>query len=304
LNPSDPAPAASRHVAAPDVIPDDIEHGLALTAARRGAFGSAVQWFPAIASTNDRALAWAVNGAVEGSLVGADAQTHGRGRHGRVWVSPPGAGIYASLVLRPDAGTAALLTLAAGVALVEGVEAATGLRAGVKWPNDVYVEAGRGVAGARKLAGILAEAGVSGGTAPAGAASAGTAAGTASNAVQHVVLGFGINVMPSAYPPDVADRATSLEVELGRAVDRGLVLGECLAALRRRYEDLRRARTAEVLEAWRARAAATFGRSVEWEGHGGLESGVACDIDAQGALLVRRGSTMARVVAGEVRWTS
>ncbi len=274
---------AAPDVAVPGVLPDDVAAGLRVTAARRGALGAVVQWFPSIASTNDRALRWAASGAVEGALVGADAQTHGRGRHGRVWVSPPGAGIYASLVLRPDARTAALLTLAAGVALVEGVEAATGLTAGVKWPNDVYVEAGsRG----RKLAGILAEAGVS------------------DAAVQHVVLGFGINVMPSAYPREIADRAASLEGELGRAVDRGLVLGECLAALQRRCQDLRDGRDDRVLATWRARAKATFGRTVEWDGPSGVESGVAFDIDDRGALLVRRQGSTARVVAGEVRWTS
>jgi BirA family biotin operon repressor/biotin-[acetyl-CoA-carboxylase] ligase len=292
LSHSDPARRHEEARLAPDVavagaLPDDIAAGLRVTAERRGAMGADVQWFASIASTNDRALRWAANRAPEGALVGADAQTQGRGRHGRVWESPPGAGIYASLVLRPDARTAALLTLAAGVAIVEGVEAATGLKAGVKWPNDVYVDAGsRAVPGGRKLAGILAEAGVS------------------EAAVQHVVLGFGINVMPSAYPREIAERATSLEGELGRAVDRGLVLGECLAALNRRYQDLRDGRGDRVLATWRARAAATFGRTVEWDGAAGVESGVAFDIDAQGALLVRRPGSTARVVAGEVRWTS
>lgn len=276
--------------ATPDVtdgsrIPEDVDHGLAVTAGRRGTFGSTVQWFQTIASTNDRALRWAANGAVEGSLVGADAQSHGRGRHGRAWASPAAAGIYASLILRPDAAVASLLTLAAGVAIAEGVEAASGFRASVKWPNDVYA-GGSGAPGGRKLAGILAEAGVS------------------DAAVQHVVLGFGINVWPSAYPADVAARATSLERELGRSVDRGLVLGECLVALRRRYDDLRQGRGVDVLGAWRSRAAATFGRTVEWEGPSGLESGVAVDIDDVGALVVRQSGGMVRVVAGEVRWTS
>lgn len=278
--------SAATDIAVASPVPEDVEQGLAITAARRGVVGAEVQWFPVIDSTNDRALLWAANGAAEGSLVGADTQTRGRGRHGRAWASPPAAGIYASVVLRPDAAAAARLTLAAGVAIVEGIEAATGFRASVKWPNDVYVASGPGPSGGRKLAGILAEAGVS------------------DSAVQHVVLGFGINVLPSAYPADVAARATSLERELGRAVDRGIVLGECLAALRRRYDDVRQGRGAEVLAAWRASAASTFGRSVEWDGPDGVESGTASDIDEDGALLVRRAGAMVRVVAGEVRWTS
>jgi BirA family biotin operon repressor/biotin-[acetyl-CoA-carboxylase] ligase len=104
-----------------------------------------------------------------------------------------------------------------GVAVADGVQVATGLSPSLKWPNDVYV-------GPRKLAGILAEAGGAG------------------DGVQHVILGFGINLLTAAYPPDVAVRATSIESELGRRCDRGLVLTECLAALADRYAALQRAR--------------------------------------------------------------
>ncbi len=282
-NPAERSPASAAAVPAPIAPPEDVALGLEATADRRGAFGADLQWFTTIASTNDRAMGWAELGAPEGAVVAAEAQTRGRGRHGRTWVSPPGAGIYASVVLRPEPQAAAFVTLAAGVALVEGIQAASGFSAGVKWPNDVYVATG---SGPRKLAGILAEAGVSNGT------------------VQHVVLGFGINLMGSAWPPEVAGRATSIETEVGRAVDRGLVLAECLVALRRRYDDLRRGRAGAVLDAWRARAAATFGRSVEWDGPGGPGRGVAIDIDETGALLVRTAAGATRVVAGEVRWTS
>ena len=124
-------------------------------------------------------------------MIVANAQTAGRGRLGRTWVSPPGSGLYVSVVLAPararvDARRAAsLITIAAGVALAEAVEAATKLRVDIKWPNDLYV-------GRRKLAGILGEA---------------VADAEAPDAVPSVVLGYGINVAATAYPPEVANRA-------------------------------------------------------------------------------------------------
>ncbi len=214
----------------------------------------------------------------------ADAQTAGRGRLGRAWASPAGAGIYASVLLRPDPAAARLLTLAAGVALAEGVEAATGLAVAIKWPNDLIVPAAAAAAGWRKVAGILAEGGATSGAAP------------------WVVVGFGINVRPAAYPADVAARATSLETEIGRVVERGLVLAECLLALARRYDDLRHRRAPEVLDAWRRRAAPTFGRRVEWDEDGRGRQGTVRGIDDAGALVVAHERGEARLVAGEVRW--
>jgi len=230
-----------------------------------------------VASTNDVAAQLAERGADEGSVVVAEAQSAGRGRHGRTWSSPAGAGLYVSTVLRPRPEVALLLTIAAGVSIAEGIQAASGLSPSVKWPNDVFV-------GARKLAGILAEAGMS------------------ATGVSHVVVGFGINVLPAAFPPDVASRATSLEGELGRPVDRGLLLSACLDGLASRYADLQEGRAASVLEAWRARAATMLRRPVEWD-RGDIRSrGVAENIDDTGALLVRTDAGLVRVISGEVRW--
>ncbi len=111
----------------------------------------------------------------------ADLQTAGRGRLGRSWSSPPGAGIYASILLRPDPGVASLLSIAAGVAIAEAIEEVSGLSPALKWPNDVYLDGGEADP-PRKVAGILAEGGVSGGK-------------------TWVVVGFGINVLPAALPP-------------------------------------------------------------------------------------------------------
>jgi BirA family biotin operon repressor/biotin-[acetyl-CoA-carboxylase] ligase len=263
-----------------NAIPEEFADALAQARGRLGPLAARVLWYDEIGSTNDRALAWAESGAEEGCVVMADAQTSGRGRLGRTWASPAGAGLYVSTVLRPEPHMVGLLTIAAGVAVCEGLAAATGLETHVKWPNDVCL-AGRPP---RKLAGILAEAGTSG------------------DRVLHVVLGIGVNVLPGAYPSDVAARATSLEAELGRAVPRPLVLAECLAALWRRYTMLRAGAAEEVLAEWRRRAAATFGRRVEWDAPSGVRTGVARDVDAGGALLVVSDGELVRVTAGEVRW--
>jgi BirA family biotin operon repressor/biotin-[acetyl-CoA-carboxylase] ligase len=261
-------------------VPDDIADALAQARPRLGPLGLRLLWFDHIGSTSDRALEWAEAGAEEGCLVLADAQSAGRGRLGRRWASPAGAGIYMSAVLRPPPPAMALLTMAAGLGVSEGIAAATGLDTHVKWPNDVCV-AGRPP---RKLAGILAEAGSSG------------------DGVLHVVLGIGINVLPAAYPPDVAARATSLEGELGRAVSRGAVLAECLAGVWQRYGMLASGRGSDVLAAWRARAAVTLGRRVEWDDPSGLRRGIARDVDGDGALIVAAESGLVRLTAGEVRW--
>jgi BirA family biotin operon repressor/biotin-[acetyl-CoA-carboxylase] ligase len=260
-------------------VPSDIAEALARAGRRLGPFEHGLSWYEQIGSTNDVAIAAAEAGASEGLVVAANAQSAGRGRAGRSWSSPAGAGLYVSVVLQPARQSLPLLTIAAGVAIAEGIQAATGLDACVKWPNDIYV-------GSRKLAGILAEA------------------GSSAVGVDHVVLGFGINVRRSAYHPDVTARATSIESELGRSVDRGLVLAECLVALTNRYRMLQSGAAADVISAWRRRAAMHMGRAVEWDGDRSARRGIAHDIDATGALLVRVDDQIVRVISGEVRWLS
>ena len=261
----------------PSGPPDDIAEALARFRDRLGTFGDDVTWFSEVSSTNDVAFALAEQGRAEGTLVGADMQTAGRGRQGRHWASPPGAGLYVSIVLRPAEHVAGLLTLAAGVAVADGLGEATGLAVSLKWPNDVYVAG-------RKLAGILAEAGTS-------------AAG-----LSYVVLGMGINLMPAAYSPEIANRATSLEFELARPVDRGLVLATCLAALGERYRQLASRDEQRVISAWRTYASNTFGKVVEVTVGSGTVAGIVEDINDKGALLIRTADQLLPVTSGQVRW--
>lgn len=221
-------------------------------------------------STMDAAAALAHAGAAHGVVVVAEEQTAGRGRRGTQWASPPDSGLYFSFVSRP--GDPSLITLAAGVAVRDGIAAATGLAPDLKWPNDVMV-------GRRKLAGILAE---------------GLAIGTAAQAV---IIGVGINVQPAAYPADVAARATSIEAELGRPIDGEPLLVAVLEALRDRLVLLEQ-KPGDILQAWRAASPNAVGTRVEWDGRVGTTAGV----DDSGALLVRTRAGVERVVAGELTW--
>lgn len=270
----------------PEPLPTDFGEALARVAGRLGGLGSPIVYFSTIGSTNDVASALAAGGDREGAVVIADAQTAGRGRRGRAWFSPPGAGLYVSVVLAPararhgsDRSTA-LVTLAAGVALAEAIERVTGLAPAIKWPNDLLI-------GRRKLAGILAE---------------GVAGQAQGSGLQSVVLGYGLNVGPAAYPAELGERVTSLESELGRPIDRAALCAETLAAIAARYHDLLEARFDAILDAWRTRSPASRGARVSWETPKGAQSGTTAGVDDMGALLVRVGDRTERLVAGEIQW--
>lgn len=261
--------------------PADLDHALTTAAFRLGAFGDP-DYFPEVESTNDVALARAAAGAAHGTVVMAERQLAGRGRRGRSWFSPAGAGLYLSAVVRPEAWTDALpiVTLAAGVAAARGIRAATGLAVELKWPNDLMI--GRPW---RKLGGILCE-------------SSGIGA-----RVDAVIVGIGINVLRSAYPPAIADRATAIEDELGRATDRFQCAVEVLAELADVTDRLARGERHWVLEQWRRCGRAGLGGAVvRWEDERGARRGIARDIDEAGALVVDAEGRRERLVAGEVVW--
>lgn len=273
----------------PSDLPPEFADAIARARPRLGRLGSTILFFPTLGSTNDAAASHIADrspvvGAdlgrpcAEGLVVVADEQTAGRGRRGHAWFSPPGSGLYVSVVLVPararvdPARATRLLTLAVGVALAEAIDSSAGLRVDLKWPNDLYVAR-------RKLAGILAEA-----------------SGDA------VIVGYGINVTATSFPPDLRGRATSLESELGRVCDRPALLAETLTSLAARYADLLEGRFDAILDAWRRRAPSAQGARVTWTTPGGPVTGVTAGIDDEGALLVRVGDRIERIVAGELQW--
>lgn len=239
-----------------------------------------VEVVDALESTNVEVARRAQDGGGDGLVVVADHQTAGRGRLDRTWETPPGTAVTFSLLLRPEvpARLWPWLPLLTGYAVDKAITAA-GLDAGVKWPNDVLV-------GEKKVAGILVER-------------IDTPQGPAA------VVGVGINVGLTADELPV-ETATSLEIELGRAVDRTDVLVEVLNAIR------------EAVDAWEmggepssvrlhesyAAACVTVGRDVRVElPDGSVLEGRAVEIDASGQLVVATGGADGErraVAAGDV----
>jgi BirA family biotin operon repressor/biotin-[acetyl-CoA-carboxylase] ligase len=175
------------------------------------------------------------------------------------------------------------LTLAGGVAAADGITNATALPVEIKWPNDVVVRGGGGER-PRKLAGVLAEA------------------NSGADGLDYVVVGIGINLRTASYPPELGDRATSIETELGRPVDRGALLAELLCAFAYHVTHVAAHGPAPLLARWRALAPSATGARVECDVAGLRESGVAMGIAEDGALLVRIGNRVERVISGEVLW--
>jgi BirA family transcriptional regulator, biotin operon repressor / biotin---[acetyl-CoA-carboxylase] ligase len=290
-------------VSATPPVPLPLQTALEEHAHRLGSFGTRLVHFQSIGSTNDVAARLANDGAPEGTIVLADAQTAGRGRLGHTWFSPPGAGLYASIVLRPRLGSglaapdaAGLLTLMAGVAVADGLRASSGVHATIKWPNDVVVipgvgdegvpadEAARQRASWRKIAGILAEGSMTSGT------------------LLHVVLGVGVNLGRAAYPPELAGRATSIEEETGHTAERSRVLVELLAALAREHAAIEAGDVAGLLTRWRARSPSCVGAPIAWAAADGPKTGVTAGIDGTGALLARTPAGTEVIRAGTITW--
>jgi BirA family biotin operon repressor/biotin-[acetyl-CoA-carboxylase] ligase len=264
-----------------DVLPADLAAALDAAAPALGEFAR-LRHVAEIDSTNDVALSLAGAGAPQGTSILADRQRSGRGRRGRAWFSPAGAGLYLSVIVRPHVPAHALplVTLGAGVAAADAVRATTGLPIELKWPNDLVI--GRPW---RKLAGVLCE------TAGAG------------SRVDAVVIGIGINLLTAAYPPDIAGRATSIEAEMGRPIERAPLVVHLLVGLRRIVQTLYDGRAEAVCAEWRTFARAGLqGAPVRWYDQDRERRGRASDIDVDGALLIDTGGRVERIVAGEVMW--
>ena len=237
-------------------------------------------WFDTIDSTNTRAKELAAQGASHGTVLIADCQTGGRGRLGRSFHSPAGTGIYLSLILRPNCAPAQLmhLTCAAAVAACQAVEAACGIRPGIKWTNDL-------VWGKRKLAGILTELGLS-----------------SDGMVSYAVIGIGINCCQKEadFPPEIRHIAGSLHTVTGQEIDRARVAAALIDALYCMDSDLLTNRK-RLMEDYRTNCI-TLSQPVSLvKADGSVRHGTALDIDEEGGLLVAfEDGTQETVTSGEV----
>lgn len=241
--------------------------------------GRDIRVFSETASTNDIVDRLAREGVAEGVVVFAERQTQGRGRLGRRWESPAGRGLWLSVLLRPPLRPVAAmqLTVMAAVACARAVERQTALRPQIKWPNDLMF-------GARKCGGILLEMAAE------------------LDHVHHVVLGIGIDVNLTApeLPANLRGIATSLRMELGRAVDRSALAATLMGALDEAYRLVGTGGFGPLADEWEDRCT-TLGQHVTIRVGSTRISGTAESLDDDGALRVRTDhGRLERVVGGDV----
>ena len=231
-------------------------------------------WVDQTGSTNDDLKGLARQGAPHGCTCLCEMQTAGRGRMDRTWSSPEGQGVWLSVLLRPKMQPehAPLITFCCALAMAKAVRKCTSLDAQIKWPNDLVLHG-------KKLCGILLEMVFDG-------------QGYA------VVAGTGLNVREGAYPPELAERATSI-AEWADVPDRGAVIAAYLDALEEAVSALEERGFAGIAAEFR-RACITLGSQVHVLGTDEQFTGVAEDIDDTGALLVRVDGELRRVLAGDV----
>lgn len=242
-----------------------------------------------IASTNDRAIELAKDGAPEGIVVLARQQNAGRGRHGRSWVSPRDSGIFLSIILRPkiDLASMPLLSFAGGVAAAQAINNVAGLRIGLKWVNDLVHDG-------KKLGGILAEM--------PGAQETAKYANDGWVLPQAVVIGFGINLdIPiNCIPDEIKDRVSSLDQISKAPVNANQLIAELLNSFEEQYNNLRYNAGEIVLNDWKSWSV-TLGKRVKANSGNDVLEGIASGITDSGALLLQTDDGIQHILhAGEL----
>ncbi|MBV8159658.1 MAG: biotin--[acetyl-CoA-carboxylase] ligase [Acidimicrobiia bacterium] len=236
-----------------------------------------VRRFDELDSTNRYLIEQARAGAPEGVVAVADHQSAGRGRLDRSWEAPAGSALLVSVLLRPELLPTHVhsTTMATAIAASDACDEVAGFRPLLKWPNDIVV-------GARKLGGLLAEAELSG------------------DAVDAVVVGMGLNLNWDRPPPGLEDIAIAASEVVGHPVDRDAVLDHFLDRLEEHYSAL------VEPGGWRGtllnyrRLSSTLGQDVRVELAGESFTGRAVEVTGEGHLLVKTGTELRRVPAGDV----
>jgi BirA family transcriptional regulator, biotin operon repressor / biotin---[acetyl-CoA-carboxylase] ligase len=220
------------------------------------------------ASTNRVAYDLALNGETTGTAVIADAQTEGRGRLGKAWQSPPGKGLYCSVIVRPriDLEDYPKITLTAGLAVAIALEEVTGLEMSLKWPNDVY-------AGGKKCCGILTE----------------SSSLAEDGHERFAIVGIGINVNSAEgdFPPELRDKATSLRILSGEGYDINVIFHQVKTSLFEKLTLLESHGFPGILADWRKKDMLA-GRWLRWLSTSGeIIFGQSAGPDDSGRLLVK-----------------
>jgi BirA family biotin operon repressor/biotin-[acetyl-CoA-carboxylase] ligase len=219
------------------------------------------------------------DGVKEGAVVFAEAQTKGRGRLGRKWMSPTHKGLWFSILLRPDLRPqeTTQLTVASATALRRAIKTVTGLSAQIKWPNDLLI-------GGKKVVGILTEMSAE------------------VDRVRHVILGIGVDVNQDAaeFPAELRKIATSLKIEAGKEISRAELAAEILRELDFDYARICGGKFPGVADEWEA-GCATIGKNVSVQMGTRQIRGRAEALDDDGALLVRtEHGRLERIIGGDV----
>jgi BirA family biotin operon repressor/biotin-[acetyl-CoA-carboxylase] ligase len=230
-------------------------------------------------STNTRAKELAAQGAPEGTLVIAEKQTKGRGRKGRNWFSPPGGGIYFSLILRPamPPGETPRITLMTAVVLAETLISLVKLNLRIKWPNDILVNR-------KKLAGILTEISAD------------------MDAVNYIIVGLGLNVnnLFENSPQDIKKKATSILIETGNRVPRIKFIQNYLKLYEQYYDMFKKNDFEPIMNRWRE-LADIIGKQIRVDVIGKTHIGEVMDVDNDGVLILKDDQgRLQRIFSGDV----
>jgi BirA family transcriptional regulator, biotin operon repressor / biotin---[acetyl-CoA-carboxylase] ligase len=239
-------------------------------------FGNKIYTFDTIDSTNNCARALAACWAEEGTVIIAEQQTAGRGRLGRVWQANPNENLTFSIILRPSANPEQmnLLPLYVAVAVAQAVERITSLKVECKWPNDLLVSK-------RKIAGILLEGSIK------------------ENTLEYVVVGIGVNVNQVLFPRELEGKATSLQLESGKEIDRIALFREILNSLESNYKSLSTSGFNAVLPLWVARSS-MINRQISVSERGSVISGVVRGLSPEGGLVLDSPQGARTLFAGDV----
>lgn len=257
------------------LLPNEIRQGL-----NTKVFGKKdIEYFKEIDSTNTKAKDLAQAGAPEGTVVIAEKQTHGRGRRGRIWQSPEGDGIYATLILRPamSPGEAPRITLMTAVAVAEALLSLVQINIRIKWPNDILVKG-------KKLAGILTEI------------------TTEMDAVNFIVVGLGLNVntRSESFSEELRETASSVYIETGEQLSRASFVRAYLEHFEKYYNMFTQNEFPTIMGRWK-QLSGFIGQKIMVDVVGRNHMGEVVDIGDDGVLILKDDQDrITRIFSGDV----
>ncbi|MTI60029.1 MAG: biotin--[acetyl-CoA-carboxylase] ligase [Firmicutes bacterium] len=228
-------------------------------------FGKEIRVYPSLDSTNTKAKELAADDYPTGTVIITEEQQQGKGRRGRGWYSPPGTGLWFSVLLRPDIppNKAPFLTIISALAVSEGIKkVASSLVPVIKWPNDVLLAG-------KKVCGILSELNADLGM------------------IKYAVTGIGINVNQTSFPAEIADIATSLKIEAGNEIDRTLLVQEIIVSFERYYLEMEAGHYDKLLGLWKKQLNIIGEQVIIYANEDITYEGNVLDVSSQGELIIK-----------------